>query len=77
MSKEETVEVTIKIPKKLLDVLEAENFFGFGREYFFEAAVRGMIGCYESELDIEDLLKFGEKYGKDVAVYRVPKSMQV
>ena len=77
MSKEETVEVTIKIPKKLLDVLEAENFLGFDREYFFEAAVRGMIGCYEGSMDIEGLQNFRKKYGKNVAVHHVPEAMQI
>ena len=76
MSKEETVEVTVKIPKELLGVLEAEKFFGFDREYFFEAAVRGMIGCYETALAFDDLEKFEKKYGKKVAVYHIPKSMQ-
>ena len=71
--KEETVEVTIKIPKSLMKLLEDEKFFGFDREYFFEAAVRGMIGCYEGTLDIDELTKFHKKYGREVAVHYVPE----
>ena len=76
MSKEETVEVTIKVPKKLLDVLEAENFLGFDREYFFEAAIRAMIGCHEGTMDIEGLQNFRKKYGEKVAVFYISESMQ-
>ena len=72
-AKEETVEVTIKVPKRLMDLLEAENYLGFDKEYFFEAAIRGMIGCVVGEMDISDANKFYETYGHKVEVYYLPK----
>jgi len=69
----ELVEITIKIPKVLLDLLQAENYLSFDPTYFYEAAVRSMISCAEGTLNTEDLAKFYEKYGRDISVIYVPE----
>lgn len=53
MSEEETVEMTIKVPKKLIDMLEAENYFGWKKESFWVAATKTLISCEMSDRYIE------------------------
>jgi len=43
MSEKETVEVTFKLPKRLLDLLENENYFGLKKKDFYVAAVKTMM----------------------------------
>ncbi len=64
MSKE-TVELTIRIPKRLMDVLEQEDYFGWSKEDFFVVAVQRGIGCEMSAMDFDDMKKLETKYGFD------------
>jgi len=68
MSKEETVEVTIKVSKKLINVLEAENYFGWTKEDFFLVSMKRSISCEVNDLDFEETQKFHEKHGKNIDV---------
>ena len=66
MSKEEYVQLTIKVPKRLIQVLEDENYFGWNKEDFFVAAIKDGISCELSELDIDEVRRIHKKYGEDV-----------
>jgi len=74
MSKEDLVEVTIKVPKELVDCLEAEKYLGWDREVFFESAIRALICISAGHLTLEEEQKFHEKYGRDVGVIYLPES---
>lgn len=70
MSEEiEYVEVTVKVPKRLMEMLEAENYFGWKKEDFFSTAVKTRISCEINELDIDELNRIHEKYGRDIDVF--------
>jgi len=43
MSEKETVEATFKLPKRLWDLLENENYFGWKKKDFYVAAVKTMM----------------------------------
>ena len=64
--KEEYVELTIRVPKRLMDMLEQENYFGWSKEDFFVVAVKRGISCEVNDMDIDELSKFREKYGEDL-----------
>lgn len=67
MSKqEETVEVATKVPKRLMRILEEENYFGWKKEDFFIAAIKDCISCEVSEWNFDDSEKFYRKYGKGI-----------
>ena len=72
---EETVKVIIEIPKRLMDVLEGEDYFGWTKQDFFVVAVQRGIGCEISEMDIDDVRKLRKKYGfkPDVIKYNEKK----
>ena len=66
MSKEtELVEVTFKIPKKLLDVLENEKYFGWSKQDFFVAATQRSISIEITSKDIDEVEKLKKKYDFD------------
>lgn len=65
MSEKETVEmetVTIKVPKNLLAVLKALNYFGDTKEQFFINAVKSRISCELSDIHFRELEKIHKKY---------------
>ena len=64
MSKKESVEVTVKIPKRLLDVLEQEEYFGWRINDFFVASIIRSISCEVNSMDIDDVRALEAKYGK-------------
>lgn len=74
-AKEEFVEVTIKIPKKLMDMLEAENYFGYTKDGFFVAAIKSITGCLWSVMHYEKELKLRKKYGEDSITYELPEGL--
>jgi len=78
MSKKETVElveVTIRVPKELIDLLEAENYLNYDREYFWEAAIRGLISSTTGAFVYADMMKFRKKYGPRVGVTYLPEGL--
>ena len=76
MTKEETVEVTIQVPKKLVDLLEAEGHFGWTREEFFVDAVKGQLGAISTAMPFDKEKEFLRKYGEDVTVYYLPEGLE-
>ena len=68
MSEEETVEVTIKVPKRLMQIIENENYFGWKKEDFWVASTKRSISCEVNAMDFEEITKFYEKYGKNIDV---------
>jgi len=66
MTKEETVEVTIKVPKKPMKILEAEDYFGWQKNHFWIAAIKDCISCELSEMDSDEISKLKEKYGEEI-----------
>jgi hypothetical protein len=78
MSKaEETIEVVIEIPKRLMDVLEGEDYFGWSKQDFFVVAIQRSIGCETSEMSSDELCKLRKKYGfkPDVIKYNEKKTL--
>lgn len=74
MSKQETVEITVKLPKKVVDVVEGENYFGYTtKEEFYENAVRSLMGGIVGHWDIDDWKEFHSKHGKEISVFYLPK----
>ncbi len=70
MSKqEETVEVKVKVPKHLMDLLEKRNYFGWGKERFFMAAVRTGISAEVCELDIDEIKQLEAEYGEQLGCW--------
>ena len=63
MSEKELVEVTVKIPKRLMDVLEQEDYFGWSKQDFFVVAVQRGIGCELTAMDFDKMQKLYKKYG--------------
>jgi len=70
----ELVEVTVKIPKRLLDVLEQEDYFGWSKQDFFIVAVQRGIGCEISEMHIDEVQRLHAKHGDiDTVSYNIKK----
>jgi len=63
---EETVEVTVKVPKKFMQFLEDQKYFGQTREEWLLNAVKCMISGHAGNMDIDTLERLKRKYG-DVA----------
>jgi len=61
--KEEFVEVKVKVPKVLMRLLEDQNYFGRGKQKFFTDAVRCLVSCEFSELDVHEVSRLEDKYG--------------
>lgn len=76
MSKKKTVAVTIRVPKSLLALLEAEEYLGWKPEDFFETAIRSAIGVTTSNMSFEEMEQFYKKYGENVDVIHL-KSTRV
>ena len=66
MSETETVEVTIKIPKKLMNVLEQENHFGWVKNDFYVASVIRSVSCEVNAMHYDKMKSLEAKYGKDL-----------
>lgn len=69
--KTEYVEVTVKVPKPLMEMLEQEHYFGWNRQDFFVAAVKTRISCEMSEMDMKEAKALKAKYGCDIGFYTV------
>jgi hypothetical protein len=67
--------VLIEIPKRLMDVLEGEDYLGWSKQDFFVVAIQRSIGCEISEMSIDDVRKLRKKYGfePDVIKYNEKK----
>jgi len=77
MSEEETVEVTIKVPKSLMDLLEEQNYFGWTKEEFFKTAIKSCIDITVNELTWDENQRFYEKYGKDITTLYFPDTLEL
>jgi hypothetical protein len=72
---QETVKVIIELPKRLMDVLESEDYFGWSKQDFFVVSVQRSIGCETSEMNNDEIRKLRKKYGfkPDVIKYNEKK----
>ena len=70
---QETVELTIRVPKRLMDVLEQEDYFGWNKEEFFVVAVQTAISFEMSAMDFDDVKQLEKKYGFDPGVVEIAK----
>lgn len=72
MSKEETVEVTIKVPKRLMEFLEDQNYFGWGKEQFFVVGARHVISGEVCEMPFDEMkeleARMEAEYGEDFGI---------
>jgi len=66
--KEEYVEVTVKVPKRLMELLEDQNYFGWSQEEYFTACMLRGTDCELNELDVTESERLQKKYGHDVSV---------
>ena len=64
--KVEYVEVVVKVPKRLMELLEKKQFFGWGRERFFTVAVKTCVSAEVNELDFEEVEKLERQYGDEI-----------
>ena len=71
MSEQETLEVTIKVPKRLMRLLEAENYFGWKKEDFLVAAIIRSIDIEIHDLDYRKEEKLLEKYGENIGTLHI------
>ncbi len=62
------VEITVKVPKRLIALLEAEDYFGWSKEEFFVVSVTRSISCEANELDADAMQRFYNKHGDQVDV---------
>ena len=60
---EETVEITVKVPKRFIQFLEDQRYFGQTREEWILNAVKSMISGYASNMSVNELRKLEKKYG--------------
>jgi len=72
MSKEETVEIAVKVPKRLIEFLEEQGYFNWEKQDFFEAAIRSQISNEMCLLDFDEMHKLENdmlrKYGEHLGV---------
>jgi len=76
MSEKETVEVTVKVPKRLMELIREANYFGWSKQDFFVAAMKfGVSSCiYDMASDEEE--KLTRKYGDELwTVYHDEKKV--
>ena len=73
--KEEMVEVTIKlrVPKRLMQLIEEQNYFGWNKEDFFVSAMRNIVSAELSEKTPHALHRIYAKYGEDIDVIYPPR----
>lgn len=68
MSEKETVEVTFRLPKRLLKILEEQNYFEWNKQHFFIAAVISFMSCNVNDMNYDKAEEVFRKYGKDFDV---------
>jgi len=76
MSEEETVEVTFKVPKRIIDFLEDVEYFEWDTNDIWLAAVKIFIDAELSNMDHNEEKRLKEKHG-DVAAWscRIRKTL--
>jgi hypothetical protein len=68
--------VTIRVPKRLIEFLEEQYYFGLRKEEFFEVAIRGHISGEIGCMDIDQATKLQNhmktKYGENFGLVYLP-----
>jgi hypothetical protein len=59
----EYVEVTVKIPKQLMNVLVAESFFGWSQDDFFGVSIQRSISCEVTSMPLDEANRIRNRYG--------------
>lgn len=72
MSEKETVEVTLKLPQKIVDTIEDLKYYGWSRNEFFEQAVRNYLSCCTNNLELDECNRIEQKYGKELFCFFLP-----
>lgn len=54
--------ITIEVPKNLMRVVKALNYFGQTKEEFFINAVKSRVSCDLNDMDFRDSDKIHKKY---------------
>jgi len=62
----EKVEVTVKIPKKLMETLEKLQYLGWTPGEFFDNAARSYLSGYVAELEIDDCKELEREHGEEM-----------
>lgn len=66
----------VKIPRELMDMLEAEDYLGWKPKDFFEMAIRACISITVNNMPMEEAEQFHKKYG-DIDVFYLKSSRVV
>jgi hypothetical protein len=59
----ETLAVTVRVPKNLMDLVRDQKYFGYGYEEFFANAVRGMVSGELSRMPSEEEERLKKRFG--------------
>jgi hypothetical protein len=59
----ETLTVTVRVPKNLMDLVRDREYFGYGYEQFFVNAVRGIVSGELSRMPSEEEKRLKKRYG--------------
>jgi len=64
--KEETVEVTVKVPKRLMELIEEAKYFGWSKQDFFTVCVKCGVSSELGDLTYEEEKPFRSKYDDEL-----------
>ena len=73
MSKQETVEVTVKVPKRLMELIEEANYFGWNKETFFQVCMKYGVSSCLSDIDFNEEKLLTSKYNDKLWTVRKTK----
>jgi hypothetical protein len=59
----ETLTVTVRVPKNLMDLVRDRGYFGYGYEQFFVNAIRGMVSGELSHMPSEEEKRLKKRFG--------------
>jgi hypothetical protein len=59
----ETLTVTLRVPKNLMDLVRDQKYFGYGYEQFFVNAIRGMVSSELSRMTSEEEKRLKKRFG--------------
>jgi len=59
----EEVTATFHLPKRLIQLIQGENYFGYSKEEFYADSVKCLLSCIISEKSVDEVEAFKKKYG--------------
>jgi len=68
MTEEKLIEVTVKVPEKLMQLIQDQNYFGRTPEKFFTDSVRRSVSCELNDMPFDEAKRCERKYGIKAAL---------